>query len=302
MPTLHEIHAEISNTESKPAEDRVRHQYLAKLAEYTQVPTLLYASCFTIKEAPSPLLQIDRPDIQLFMSALKDIQGNELDIIIHSSGGSAEATEQVVNYLRSKFERIRVIVPQSAMSAATMFACSADEIIMGKHSSLGPIDPQLISGKFAVAAQSIIDEFDLAQRQVNNPDNNPVLWVHKLQQYPPGLLIQCQNQIDLAKQLVEEWLYQYMFGAKADAGPKAGEIAAWLSDAKHFLSHGRSIGFQEAKRRGLKVRQLEDDQTLQELVLSVFHCMVATFQRGPSVKIVENHLGKGTYVHFEMNE
>jgi ClpP class serine protease len=28
-----------------------------------------------------------------------------------------------------------------AMSAATMIACAADVIVMGKHSFLGPIDP-----------------------------------------------------------------------------------------------------------------------------------------------------------------
>jgi ClpP class serine protease len=30
------------------------------------------------------------------------------------------------------------------MSAATMVACAANQIVMGKHSFLGPIDPQLI--------------------------------------------------------------------------------------------------------------------------------------------------------------
>jgi hypothetical protein len=38
---------------------------------------------------------------------------------------------------------VRVIVRLAAMSAATMMACAADKIVMGKHSYLGPIDPQL---------------------------------------------------------------------------------------------------------------------------------------------------------------
>jgi ClpP class serine protease len=29
------------------------------------------------------------------------------------------------------------------MSGGTMIACSAKEIIMGNHSNLGPVDPQL---------------------------------------------------------------------------------------------------------------------------------------------------------------
>ena len=67
---------------------------------------------------------------------------NGLDLLMHSPGGSPDAAEAVVNYLRSKFTDIRVIIPQAAMSAATMLACAANRIVMGKHSSLGPIDPQ----------------------------------------------------------------------------------------------------------------------------------------------------------------
>jgi len=75
------------------------------------------------------------------MEVMLELTGNTIDLILHSSGGSAEATEAIVKYLRSKFEHIRVIIPYGAMSAATMLACAADEIIMGKHSFIGPIDP-----------------------------------------------------------------------------------------------------------------------------------------------------------------
>ena len=44
------------------------------------------------------------------------------------------------------------------MSAATMIACACDEIIMGKHSALGPIDPQITFDSFTSPAQSILDE------------------------------------------------------------------------------------------------------------------------------------------------
>ena len=65
-----------------------------------------------------------------------------LDLVLHTTGGSPAAAEAIVNYLRAKFGNdIRVIVPQLAMSAGTMIACSAKQIIMGKQSSLGPIDP-----------------------------------------------------------------------------------------------------------------------------------------------------------------
>jgi hypothetical protein len=60
-----------------------------------------------------------------------------------------------------------------ALTAATMVACSADEIVMGKHSFLGPIDAQLIMqtalGPRLVPAQAILEQFDRALRDAADP-------------------------------------------------------------------------------------------------------------------------------------
>ena len=59
------------------------------------------------------------------------------------------------------------------MSAATMIACASDEIMMGKHSSLGPIDPQFIinsgQGANAFPAQAILDQFEIAKEDCKDP-------------------------------------------------------------------------------------------------------------------------------------
>ena len=49
---------------------------------------------------------------------------------------------------------------------------------------------------------------------------------------------------------------------------------------------------------GLKIIRLEDDQKLQDLVLSVHHATSITFSATPAAKIIENHLGKA-YVQLE---
>lgn len=108
-------------------------------------------------------------NIQAFMEVTHGLEGNELDLILHSPGGSPESAEAIVSYLRSRFSYIRVIVPQLAMSAATMIACAADEIVLGEHSFLGPTDPQILLptslGVRAVPAQVVLDQFDRAQRE-----------------------------------------------------------------------------------------------------------------------------------------
>jgi hypothetical protein len=58
----------------------------------------------------------------------------------------------------------------------------------------------------------------------------------------------------------------------------------------------RPIGFDTASSKGLKVTRLEDDQALQEHVLSLFHATMATFMGTHCVKIVENDNGKGRFV------
>ena len=78
------------------------------------------------------------------------------DLILHTPGGETAATESLVDYLRSMFlGRHQAIVPQLAMSAGTMIACACKEVVMGKHSSLGPIDPQYLG----LPAHGVVEEF-----------------------------------------------------------------------------------------------------------------------------------------------
>src|SRR5260370_36612874 len=108
-------------------------KYLRALADKTQRATILYATKWTQPlqpGTPPELVSISEEDLQGTMEVIHGLSGPDLDIILHSPGGSPVAAEAVVIYLRSKFKHIRVIVPQAAMSAATMLACSADEIIL----------------------------------------------------------------------------------------------------------------------------------------------------------------------------
>ena len=122
-----------SEIEKRLKPDFIRKEFLADLAEYTGRDTVIFAT-----QVP---ITVD--DVQGFMAAFHELSNDKLDIIISSGGGSSEAIEQIVNYARKKYTHIRAIIPLRAMSAATMLACACDQIVMGKQSALGPIDPQL---------------------------------------------------------------------------------------------------------------------------------------------------------------
>lgn len=297
MPTWGEILKElqqVGNQTKLPPFDNVRRKYLALLKNKTGRDVILYATKWTSPGASPNDTTIIEEDLQGLMEVIHGLATQSLDLIVHSPGGSAEVTEALVSYIRTKFTHVRVIVPQAAMSAATMLACSANTIMMGKHSFLGPIDPQFILatqiGVQSVPAQAILDQFDKAKEECQDPK---LLghWLPILSQYGPALIVQCENAIALSKTLLTEWLERYMFSGDPDAAEKAKNIANYLSNHKEFKSHGRHISRDKAKELKLNIENLEDDQKLQDLVLSVFHATTHTFNATAAVKIIENHNG-----------
>lgn len=297
MPTWGEILKELNKTQSPAGIDGVRRKYLRQLHELTGRGVILYATAwFESRPVPPSELQIGLPDMQGLMEAVSDIRERELDIILHSPGGSAEAAESMVEFIRERFDHVRVFVPIAAMSAATMVALSANELVMGQHSQLGPIDPQFIistpEGERSAPAKAILKQFDLAKSECTKNPANLLAWMPILRTYAPGLLTQCEQSQKLASDMVAGWLQRYMFSGEADAQKKADEIAEWFADYDSFRSHGRRVGRAQARERGVKVVDLENDDELQDAVLSVHHATAHTFSGAPAYKIIENHNGR----------
>ena len=230
------------------------------------------------------------------MEVLHGLDGPKLDLILHSPGGRPEATEAIVNYLRSKFSDIRVIVPHEAMSAATMLACAAKQLVMGRQSYLGPIDPQFQlptgQGIQMIPAQAILDQFEQAKKACVEDEANFRAWIPMLQQYGPALLNQCENSIALSRELVSTWLETGMFNDQCDRKERAEEVAAALADHRKLRTHGRPLSSDYLRSIGLKVQQLEEDQELQDKVLTVYHAAMHTFIGTQATKIIENHNGR----------
>ena len=229
------------------------------------------------------------------MEVLHGLPGTSLDLIVHSPGGSAEAAEALVTYIRTRVTDLRVFVPHAAMSAATMLSCAANRIVMGKHSFLGPIDPQIILrtefGPSISPAYAILEQFAQAQKECKDPSLLPS-WLPILRQYGPALIVQCRLAQKLSRSLVTDWLAKYMFATQRNARAKARRTAASLADHARFKSHNRFLSREQAKAMKLVVDDLEKDQALQDAVLSVFHAFNHTFNSTVAVKIIENHLGK----------
>ena len=274
--------------------DQLRRKYLKKLSGYTGRATVFYGTCW-LENKPVPnveALSLTLGDQQGFMEAMSNITECELDLILTSPGGSPEAAEAIMGYLRSRFDHIRAVVPVAAMSAATMMALACDEILMGTHSQLGPIDPQFTlptpEGPRSAPGQAIIDQFKMAKAECQDPKNIGA-WLPLLRSLLPGLIAQCIHSQERAVAFVAEQLGMHMLEGDHD---KARSVARWFADFSRFKSHGRPVMIGDVQQQGLKVTRLEDDQRLQDLVLSVHHAARHTFNDTGTTKLIENHHGR----------
>lgn len=282
---LSEIAAETQN-HGELAIDLVRRKYLSQLSAHTGRNTIAYYSGWLTSNPNNPQLYVNDGDKNAFMTVVHGCQFNKgLDLILHTPGGDIAAAESLVDYLHQLFgSDIRVIVPQLAMSAGTMIACSAASIIMGKQSSLGPIDPQIQN----VPAIGVLAELDKAAADIKEDPAKLELWRVILSKYHPTLVVGCDQAIKWAKEFVESSLKTVMFAGQADAEQKAKSIVEFLSDFDSTRHHSRHININRCKEIGLNIIQMEDDDTLQDLILTVHHCYIHAMDGGRVAKVVEN--------------
>lgn len=294
MPNWNEVLTEIQECEYKDSLDYVRRKYLKQLHQKTARNVIAYYSGWLQKPGISntSINDDDKNGLMAVVHGLNRDQG--LDIILHTPGGEIAATESIVDYLRKMFGNdIRAIVPQLAMSAGTMISCACKEIIMGKQSSLGPIDPQF----GGIPAQGVIEEFKRAIEETKkDPDSIPI-WQTVINKYHPTFIGECEKAITLSEHLVKSWLVSGMFENRENAEEIASRIVSELNNHKNTKTHERHIPIEECQRIGLRVIPLENDQEFQDIVLTIHHAYMHSFANSTSIKIIENHDGKAMVIH-----
>jgi hypothetical protein len=269
--------------------DTVRKKYLAALSAHTGRNVIAYYSGWLQKPtAPPVATTLNDTDKVGFMTAVHGMdRAKGLDLLLHTPGGEIAATESIVSYLHQMFDDIRAVIPQLAMSAGTMISLSCDGIVMGKHSSLGPFDPQ-IGG---MPAQGIIEEFETAKAECQtNPAAVP-LWQVIIAKYNPTLLGQSAKASQWAEQMVGTWMQQRLLKNAPNAATIIGSVVNELGKHGQTKAHNRHYSAQQLAGLGIPIAWLEQDPELQELVLSVHHAYMVTLGETFVVKIIENHNG-----------
>jgi hypothetical protein len=287
MPNWNEILDELREVGSPF--DFVRRMYLDGLHKVTGRNVIIYYSGWLQASGEHRGdFGINDLDKIGFMSACKNIDRTKgLDLLLHTPGGSLSATESIIDYLHQMFDDIRVIVPQLAMSGGSMMACSARQIVMGKQSSLGPIDPQIAG----LPAHGILEEFERAANEIASDPGRIPAWQPIIAKYEPTLIGECQKAIEWADEIVRNRLVACMLREKPDKENLAARIVEELGSHAITKSHDRHLSADRCAEIGLEIVRLESDQDLQEAVLSVHHSCMHTLSGTPAYKIIENHLG-----------
>jgi hypothetical protein len=304
MPNWSEILKEVNELVTSGRGDAIdvtRRKYLKRVSEITGRNTIAYYSGF-LNNANIEETNITDMDKNGFMTVINKLDRSKgLDLFLHTPGGDLAATESLVEYLHSMFgNNIRAVIPQIAMSAGSMIACACNSIVMGKQSSIGPIDPQMRG----IPASGVIEEFKRAKAEIANDPKCIPLWQVIIGKYHPTFIGECEKAIEWSKEIVTKWLKSNMLENDNDREKTANNIVDYLSDHNEMKAHARHIGIDDCERSGLRIERLEtldESHDLQDAVLSVHHACMITFSASPAIKIIENQDGTAMLINKGTN-
>lgn len=274
-------------------QDNYRRAKIASVESLTKRPLVVYASACTSpgKSGLAELLMLDFSD-KIGLKAVTDsIDGPNLDVLVHSPGGYPDAAESIVQQLRGRYTSIRFIVPSFAKSAATMLVMSGDQILMDRDAELGPIDPQMRTQSGVSPAVAVIEQFKKIQDEVRKDPSRLSAWMPILAQLGPSLLVDCEHAIELAKNLVRNWVRDYMLRGDPEGPAKSARVAEFLSDHGAFKSHARPVKASDLKPLGVKIEDLLEKDALGRAVSELYCCLDIMFSNTPVCKLFENSAG-----------
>jgi hypothetical protein len=204
MPSWNQLLAEIHP--AGKTHDVLRKEHLANLRKGTGRNAIVYYSGWLqkphLRGVNAIRWDINDADKEAFMAVIHRMDRTlGLDLFLHALGGEVAATESLMDYLRAMFTDIRAVIPQLAMSGGTMIACSCDQILMGKQSSLGPIDPQIGNG---MPAHGVLEEFKRAQKEIAADPSRIAVWQPIIAKYSPTLNGECEKALKWASEIARE--------------------------------------------------------------------------------------------------
>ena len=262
-----------------------RQQTIAEIEDQTGRELLVYTTHFA-----HPNSSIDRSDVLGFTDLLHNVASDDIDLMLHSPGGDIDVAEKLVYMCSSRAKSLRVIVPESAKSAATLIALAANSVLMSDTSELGPIDPQITTTtaggqQITRPATSFLDGLEAIKEEAGKSGTLSPAYFPLLSQLDPALLDFCRKSMLRSQKFAEKWLLK---GQYQEQPERAKEIAERLTDTKRYLSHGTVIDYQEARDIGLAVEYLSPTDELWQLIWRLYCAYEIDMRNSGTAKLFES--------------
>lgn len=303
--------------------NELEKELLRLIAEYNKEEgTYLLVYAADIEKSRIPNVPLEQSDFYVIhdLLAKKKERHRKIDVYLETPGGRGETAEEIVRFLHNNFDKLSFVVSGEAKSAGTIMVLSGDEILMTETGSLGPIDAQIQIGRYVQSAYDYVEWIKEKREQAEKEGRlNPVDAI-MIAQITPGELSGVNNALNFAKDLVIRWLPKHKFKnwshtetrkmvvTEEMKDKQAKTIAAELTNHSKWRSHGRSIKIDDLAELGLKVRKIETNAKLGDIVFriqTVCRLLFDTtttfkifatednkiFRQATSSTIIRNHVG-----------
>ncbi len=257
---------------------------------------LVYAANVSVRQrAP---ISIEYADLLPINDQLANLEGEALDLMIETGGGSGEVAEDIVKLLRGRYEDVAAIVPGMAKSAGTLIVMAADDILMEPASALGPIDAQIQWQGKVFSAEALLEGLRAIQEETTKTGRLNLAYLPILQQISPGEIQDAQNALHFARSLVTDWLTRCKFKgwkthgstglpvSDSERSARAEQVAQQLADHSRWLTHGRSIKITDLEAMRLKITDYSRQPELMEAIRR-YHTLLQMLFETNCCKVIE---------------
>lgn len=246
-----------------PRADRL--EKIRRLEEAIESPMVCYLT--STREGAEAQIALDA--VRIIYEHLRLIgKVPTLSLFLHSNGGEAIVPWKLVTLMREYCEKLQVIVPTRAFSAATLTAMGADVILMHPMGMLGPTDIS-ITGPYnpkgqnneplPISVEEVLAFIALVKEDAGiQHEDELVQAFNKLVDHVHPIALGSVKRSHAQSRMIAQKLME-LTSPKLDEH-RISEIVANLTSRMYY--HGHPINRHEAKSLGLRVedpaREVED--------------------------------------------
>ncbi len=202
----------------------------------------------------------------------------EIDLFIHSGGGSGIVPWRLVSLIREFTESFEVLIPYKAYSAATLVALGADKIIMHPMGELGPIDPSIVTPfnpddqrfpgrKLSISVEDAYSYISFIKEDIGISHDDELIQAVKIlaEKIHPLALGSIRRSQFQAEMLARKLLKRHMTDPEDE--DKITRIIQTLTSKLYY--HGHPINRKEAKI-DLNLKVEEPNEEVEELMWNLY--------------------------------